>query len=68
MRCPENICVNLFQNHHGEICAEVRYNYETKEYNKLIKNIEGFAKTPELLFEYLLNGFSNFASLFQKEW
>ena len=61
MNCHKNICVNLFQNHFGEICAEVRYNNGEKECNKLIENIDRFAKTPEQLFEYLLNGFADFA-------
>ena len=61
MSCNKNICVNLYQNHFGEICSEVKYNSSEKERNKLIENIERFAKTSERMLEYLLNGFSDFA-------
>ena len=57
----ENVCVNLFQNHWGEIRAEVSYSNGKKEGNKLIENVECFAKTPERLFEHLLGGFVGFA-------
>ena len=61
MNYQNNICVNLFQNHFGEICAEIKYNNCEKKCNKLIENIECFAKTSELMRNYLLNGFSDFA-------
>ena len=56
-----NICVNLFQNKRGEICAFASYDEDGKAHGKLIENIEKFAKTPDAMFDYLLDGFSGFS-------
>lgn len=58
--CRENVCVNLYQNTYGEICAFVSYDEGGKSHNKLVENIERFAKTSDAMFEYLSDGFSGF--------
>lgn len=58
--CRDNICVNLYQNTYGEICAFVSYDEGGKSHNKLVENIERFAKTSDAMFEYLSDGFSGF--------
>lgn len=57
----ENVCVNLYQNSYGEIYAFVSYTKDGIFCNKLIENVERFAVTPESMFEYLVDGFSDFS-------
>lgn len=57
----DNICVNLYQNSYGEICAFVSYEEDGILHDKLIEGIEKFAKTSEAMFDYISDGFSGFS-------
>lgn len=57
MNRQNDMCINLFQNNFGEICAEVIGDGHRR---KLVKNIERFAKTSDILFGYILEGFRGF--------
>ena len=56
-----NICVNIYQNTYGEICAYSSYYEENEKHQKLVENIERFAKSTDCLLEYILDGFGDFS-------
>lgn len=56
-----NICVNIYQNTYGEICAYSSYYEENEKHQKFVENIERFAKSTDCLLEYILDGFGDFS-------
>ena len=56
----KDVCVNVYQNTRGEIFALVDYTQEGETHQKLIENVECFAKTADAMLEYITDGFSGF--------
>ncbi len=63
-----NICVGFYQNTYGEICAYSSYDEENEKHQKLVENIERFAKSTNCLLEYILDGFGDFSDFNQQNY